>query len=189
MTSAGPGREVGESGSAQSRRMLLDDERTDHEHVAAVLPGLTAAAAAVAELQAAGFGSEHLGLAVRDGARVAFERDDDADALRDVARGAAVGAPVGALAGIGLVAAAAPWIGVGGLLALAVAGTLGGTFLGAFGGMLHGQPSRDEHAALAAGAGATLAAGEVLVVCLAHGAGARARAILAAHGGRPVAVP
>lgn len=55
--------------------------------------------------------------------------------------------------------------------------------------MLHGQPSRDEHAALAAGAGATLAAGEVLVVRLAHGARARARAILAAHGGRPVAVP
>ena len=168
--------------------MLLDDERTDHEHVAAVLPDVTAAAAAVARLRAEGFGSEHLGVAVREGAPVVFERDDDADHLRDVGRGAALGAPVGALAGIGLVAAAAPGVGVGGLLALAAAGTLGGTFLGAFGGMLHGQPSRDEHAALTDRVAPRLAPGEVLVVCLAHGAGARARRILAEHGGRPVAV-
>ena len=167
--------------------MLLDDERIDHEHIAAVLPDVLAAAAAVAQLRAEGFGSEHLGLAVRDGAPIAFERDDDADALRDVARGAAVGAPVGALAGIGLVAAAAPWIGVGGLLALAAAGTLGGTFLGAFGGMLHGQPSRDEHLAMTDRVAPRLAPGEVLVVCLSHGAGERARAVLAAHGGRIVA--
>lgn len=82
--------------------------------------------------------------------------------------------------------AAAPWVGVGGLLALAAAGTLGGTFLGAFGGMLRGQPSRDEHLALTERIAPTLASGEVLVVCLAHGAGERAREVLARHGGRPV---
>jgi hypothetical protein len=167
--------------------MLLDDERTDHEHVAAVLPTVVAAAAAVAQLRDEGFGSEHLGVAVREGTGVAFERDDDADYLHDVTRGAAIGAPVGALAGIGLVAAAAPWVGVGGLLALAAAGTLGGTFLGAFGGMLRGQPSRDEHLALTDRVVPDLVPGEVLVVCLAHGAGERARAVLAAHGGRAVA--
>ncbi len=152
-----------------------------------MLPDVTSAAAAVAHLRAEGFGSEHLGVAVREGAAVAFERDDDADYLRDVGRGAAIGAPVGALAGIGLIAAAAPGVGVGGLLALAAAGTLGGTFLGAFGGMLHGQPSRDEHAELAERVAPRLGPGEVLMVCLAHGAGGRARAVLAEHGGRPVA--
>lgn len=166
--------------------MLLDDERTDNEHVAAVLPDVVAAAAAVAALRDAGFGSDHLGVAVRAAAAVAFERDDDADYLRDVGRGAAIGALVGALAGIGLVAAAAPWVGVGGLLALAAAGTLGGTFLGAFGGMLHGQPSRDEHRALGDRITPQFGPGEVLVVCLAHGAAGRARAILGEHGGRPV---
>lgn len=168
--------------------MLLDDDRTDHEHVAAVLPDAVAAVAAVSALRAAGFGSEHLGVAVRHGDRIAFERDDDEDLRHDVTRWAALGAPAGALAGMALIAAAAPGIAVGGVLAMAAAGTVGGTVLGAFGGMLHGQPSRDEHLDLTARLGPMLGHGEVLVVCLAHDAADRVRDILTAHSGRLVDV-
>ena len=38
-----------------------------------------------------GFGSEHLGVAVREGTGIDFERDDDADYARDLTRGAAHG--------------------------------------------------------------------------------------------------
>lgn len=171
--------------------MLLDDasgDRTDHEHVVAVLPDAVAATAAVTALRAAGLGSEHLGVAVRHGDRIAFERDDDADLRHDVTRWAALGAPAGALAGMALVAAAAPGLAVGGVLAMAAAGTVGGTVLGAFGGMLHGQPSRDEHLDLTAQLGPMLSHGEVLVVCLAHEVGDRVRDILTANGGRLIDV-
>jgi len=167
--------------------MIFDDERTDHEHVVAVLPDAVAATAAVTALRTAGLGSEHLGVAILRGERATFERDDDEDLRRDVTRWATLGAPVGALAGIALVAAAAPGLAVGGVLALAAAGTVGGTVLGAFGGVLHGQPSRDEHLDLSAQLVPMLAPGEVLIVCLAHHEGERVREILLAHGGRIVA--
>jgi hypothetical protein len=167
--------------------MILDDDRTDHEHVVAVLPGAIAATAAVTALRVAGFGSEHLGLAVQHGDPIAFEHDDDADLRHDVTRAAALGAPVGALAGMALFAAAAPRLAIGGVLAFAAAGTVGGSVLGALVGVLHGQPSRDEHLDLTAQLGSLLASGEVLIVCLAHEAREQVRDILVAHGGRLVA--
>lgn len=82
-------------------------------------------------------------------------------------------------------AVTAPWAAAGGLLVVA-AEALGGVFLGAFGGMLHGQPSRDEHVDLMARVGPTLAPGEVLIVCLAHDRGDEVQRLLADHGGRAV---
>lgn len=131
----------------------------------AVFADRTSAEAAVDRLIADGFGSEHLGIAVRSDESVVFEHDDEADLARDVAKGMAAATPVGAIAGIALFAAVTGGIGLGGILAASGAGAMWGVILGGAGGVAHGEPTREEHERLLS---EHLDPGQVMVVVDSH---------------------
>lgn len=63
---------------ARAKTPAVACEKYEHEHVVAVFPDRDQAAAAVAELQDLGLGSDHLGVAVDGTDQVVFERDEEA---------------------------------------------------------------------------------------------------------------
>ena len=89
---------------ACERAALRDAALLEHEHVVAVFPDRDQAAAAVAELQDLGLGSDHLGVAVDGTDQVVFERDEEAVLGKRLAKGASLGA----LAGLALTALVIP---------------------------------------------------------------------------------
>ena len=157
-----------------------------HHHVAAIFPTREAATAAIDQLRAAGLGSEHLGLAVRSGDRVIFERDEDADLAHDALQGTAIGASVGYLAGLALFAATVPGIGLGGMLALAGSTAMGGGMIGGYVGLGEGDEEFAEHAEFAS---RPLEPNEILVVACSHQRPEAVRAALSTREGRLIELP
>lgn len=159
----------------------------EHDHLAAVFSDPAAGEAAVSELLGLGLGSDRLGVALRGGERIAFERDADADLGRDLEVGAGAGAVIGFFAGIALLAVAVPGIGtigVGGLLALGAAAGFGGTMLGGYLGVGMGDRAFAAHEELSDTA---LEADEVLVAVCSHGHPGAIEDVFRRHGGRLVA--
>ena len=155
----------------------------EHDHIAAVFHNQEAAEAAVDELRQLGLGSARLGVAVHAGARVAFERDAEAELEHDVEVGVAAGVAVGFFAGfalLGLAVTGVGTIGVGGLLALGAASGLGGSMLGGYIGVAAGDQSLAVHEQLA---DAALEPGEVLIAVCSHGQPDTVRQTLQRHGG------
>lgn len=161
------------------------------EHIAAVFDSTEAAESAVAALRALGVDDSHLGVAVRGGAAMAFERDEEADLARTTWHGVAAGAAVGALGGVALVGLLVPGLGalgVGGLAAAGAAGGFGGGMLGAYLGVGARTPETEAHARIGR---VQLEPGQVLLVVRAHHVRAEVEGVLARAGGRlvPVAGP
>jgi hypothetical protein len=143
---------------------------SDHGHstdaiVVAVFSDRGSAEAAVDRLIADGFGSEHLGVAVRSEDSVVFEHDDEADSARDIAKGVGVGAPLGAIAGIALISVTTGGLGLGGALAMGGAGAIWGVILGGAAGLARGEGARSEHEQLLT---EHLEPGQVMVVVDGH---------------------
>lgn len=156
----------------------------EHDHITAVFPGREPAEAAVEELRALGLGSEHLGVAVHQGPHVAFEHDAQAELIHDTEIGAQTGAVVGVLTGLALVGLAIPavgTVGVGGLLAIGVAGGFGGATLGSYIKTAAAKDSLTVHQQLAA---TPLGPHEVLVAACSHGHPETVQTVLQRHGGR-----
>ncbi len=145
--------------------MAKGDGRSPQDHIVAIFADRTSAEAAVDHLIADGFGSDHLGIAVRSDESVAFEHDEEADLARDVVTGVAAAAPAGAIAGIALFAVATGGIGLGGILAVGGAGAIWGVILGGAAGVAHGEPAREQHEQLLA---EHLDPGQVMVVVDSH---------------------
>ena len=153
------------------------------EHVAAVFESSEAAESAVMALRKLGVDDSHLGVAVRGGAAVAFERDEETDLARATWHGVAAGAAVGALGGMALVGLLVPGLGalgVGGLAAAGAAGGFGGGMLGAYLGVGARTPETEAHARIGR---IQLEPGQVLVVVRAHQARAEVEGALARAGG------
>lgn len=154
-----------------------------HDHIAAVFDDRTSAQAAVDDLRQLGLGSERLGLAVREGAERAFERDADSDVLHGTEVGAAAGAAIGFLAGLSIAAIAlvpGGVVGLGGILALGVPTGLGGAVLGGLLGDAVAERAFDEREELAA---VPLEPGQVLVAACSHGHPETVETVLERHGG------
>ena len=96
------------------------------------------AEAAIAALRQIGLTDNDLGVAVPEPGRYLLPSDTTARAASGAAAGAALGAPIGAFAGLALMAAAVPGLGVLGLGGLAVGlygGAVWGTVLGGITGL------------------------------------------------------
>lgn len=155
----------------------------EHDHRAAMFPDRSTAIAAVDALRALGFGSDHLGIAVRADEPTVFEHDMGTELRRDMEVGAAGGAPLGFLAGLALAAFAVPGIAVGGVLALAGVGAGWGAFLGSVLGLGVGDVASGAHERIEQ---IHHEVGEVLVVVCSHGYPAVVDDVLVDHGGRLV---
>ena len=154
-------------------------EKYEHEHVVAVFPDRDQAAAAVAELQDLGLGSDHLGVAVDGTDQVVFERDEEAVLGKRLAKGASLGA----LAGLALTALVIPGLaplGIGGMFAVAPATGVGGAMLGGFLGIASVDDAFTAHGDIRE---TPLAPGEVLVAVLAHGERESVEAVAKHHNG------
>jgi hypothetical protein len=173
---------------AHLHRVIATEEETAehdaHDHIAAILPNQAAAEAAVDDLREVGLGSEHLGLAVRHGDQVAFERDEEADLEHDLEVGVASGAALGFVAGMLMFAVVVPGIGTigaAGILAGGAASTLFGTMLGGYLGIGAATEEFYSHEELR---GQRLEGDEVLVVACGHHHPDLVEAALRRHGGR-----
>jgi hypothetical protein len=157
---------------------------TEHDHIAAVFATRDAAQAAIDELHELGFGSDKLGVAIREGDRVAFERDADTELVHDIETGLAAGTAIGFLAGMSIAAIAlvpGGVIGLGGILAFGAAGGLGGAYFGAFFGESAGERAFTEREELST---TRLEPGQVLVAVCSHGHPTTMQAIMERHGGQ-----
>lgn len=150
-------------------------------HIAAIFPTRHEAEEAVADLVAAGLGSERLGVAVRAGEHVAFERDADRQLFVDLGAGAAVGTPIGLLGGIVLSLAVIPGLAVGGILGVTLAGAAWGAIFGGLIGADVGDVEWTQHENVAF---EHLEPDEVLVVVKAHDHETLYRQIFTRHGAR-----
>jgi hypothetical protein len=153
-----------------------------HDHVAAVFAARRDAEAAVAELRRLGFGSDRLGIAVREGEQ-AFERDAETDLIHDTEVGVAAGAAIGFLTGMTIAAIAfvpGGVVGLGGMLALGAATGLGGATIGGYVGEGIGERAFEERDELAS---VRLEPGQVLVAACGHGHADTVEAIMERHHG------
>jgi hypothetical protein len=98
-----------------------------------VFPSRHDAEGAIADLAAAGLGSDELGVALRLGEDVVFERDADRELFRDAGVGAVTGVPIGMVGGLVVSMAVIPGLALGGILAVTLAGAAWGAV---FGGIL-----------------------------------------------------
>ncbi|MEY3806256.1 MAG: hypothetical protein RIR69_1068 [Actinomycetota bacterium] len=156
------------------------DEHDTHDHIAAVFANRSLAEAAVQELRDVGFGSEHLGVAVRGSGNVVFEHDAEQELLSDFGTGVVVGTPAGLLAGLALATVIVPGLAVGGIVALGLAGAAWGGFLGAYLGIGVGSRTDIEHSEFE---WMPLAPDEVLVVVCSHDRPEEISGIMYRHGG------
>lgn len=159
----------------------MTDRVSRDDHIAAVLPGRREAEEAIADLGSAGWGSEHLGVAMRAGENMVFERDADRELFRDMGTGAAVGTPIGLVGGIAISLAAIPGLAVGGILAVSLVGAAWGAIFGGIVGADVGDIEWTEHEDLAF---EHLNESEVLVVVRAHDHAPLCRRIFTRHGAR-----
>ena len=151
------------------------------DHVAAIFPDRRAAEEAVADLASAGLGSDRLGLALRSGERIVFERGADRELFVDLGAGAAVGTPIGLLGGITLSLAAIPGLAVGGILGVSLAGAAWGAIFGGLIGADIGDVEWTQHENFAF---EHLGENEVLMVVKAHEHEQLCRQIFTRHDGR-----
>jgi hypothetical protein len=151
------------------------------DHVAAIFPDRHAAEEAIADLRAAGLGSERLGVALRSGDQVAFERNAERELFIDLGAGAAVGTPIGLLGGIALSLMVIPGLAVGGILGVSLAGAAWGAIYGALIGADIGDVEWTQHENFAF---EHLDDDEVLVVVKAHDHEQLCRQIFTRHTGR-----
>lgn len=151
------------------------------DHVAAIFSDRHAAEEAIADLRAAGLGSERLGVALRSGDPVAFERDADRELFIDLGAGAAVGTPIGLLGGIALSMMVIPGLAVGGILGVSLAGAGWGAIYGALIGADIGDVEWTQHENFAF---EHLDDDEVIVVVKAHDHEQSCRQIFTRHTGR-----
>lgn len=164
-------------------------EHDSHDHIAAIMPSREAAEAAIDELREVGLGSEHLGVALRHGEHVVFERDEEADLARSTEEGILAGAGIGFLAGMALFSVAVPGLGpvaAGGIAALGAASGFGGSMIGGFVGVAAASDEFDSHEELRE---MTLEPDEVLVVACGHHHPDLVEAAMERHGGRRPAAP
>ncbi len=159
---------------------------TEHDHIGAVFVERRRAEAAVDELRSSGFGSEHLGVAIRGTDPVAFERDEGAGVLHDTAAGAIAGVPAGVLAGLALAAISVPGLGLGILLVGGGGGAWWGAMVGGFAGVARRSRAWGEHEEIEM---LPLQPGEVMVVVCGHGHPDVVRDVLRRHDGRLVDLP
>lgn len=152
-----------------------------NDHVAAIFADRCSAEDALADLEVAGLGSERLGVALRSGEHVVFERNADREFFLDVGAGAAVGTPIGLLGGITLSLAIIPGLAVGGILGVSLAGAAWGAIFGGLIGADVGDVEWTQHENLAF---EHLGADEVLVVVKAHEHEQLCRQIFTRHDGR-----
>ena len=168
------------------RHVISEEEAAahqKHDHILAIFRDRAAAIAAVDELRSIGLGSEHLGIAVHEPTHVVFERDEEVDMGHAVAGRAAGGAVIGYLAGLALVSAAIPGVGLGGIAAIAGGAALGGSMLGGYLGVFETSDEFDQHEHLSH---TPLAPHEVLVVACSHDHPQMVSDALQRHGGRLV---
>jgi len=151
------------------------------DHVAAIFPDRHAALEAVTDLEAAGLGSDRLGVALRSGEQIVFERDADRELFLDAGAGAIAGTPLGMLGGIALSMAVIPGLAVGGILAVSMAGAAWGAIFGGLIGADIGDIEWTQHEDFAF---EHLGEREVLVVVKAHEREQLCRQIFTRHGGR-----
>lgn len=168
------------------KRVISDEEvraHGRHDHIAAIFDDRQSAQASVDELRQLGLGSDELGMAVRQGATHAFERDAEGEIVHDTDVGVAVGGVVGALAGMSLAAVAflpAGVVGLGGILLFGLPGGLVGAMLGGYAGDDVGERAFFEREELVA---TMLEPGQVLVAVCSHGHPEAVEAIFERHGG------
>jgi hypothetical protein len=175
-------------GSSEERVLSPEEIRAhaEHDHIGAVFAERRDADAAVDELRSAGFGSEHLGVAIRGTDSVAFEHDDGGETLRDATTGAVAGVPVGVLAGLALAAISVPGLGLGVLVVGGGAGAWWGALVGGYAGVARRSRAWDEHRDIEL---LPRQPGEVMVVVCGHGHADMVGEVLRRHGGRPVELP
>jgi hypothetical protein len=155
-----------------------------HDHIAAKFATRDDAQAVVDELRQLGFGSDRLGVAIREGATRVFERDDDHAFVHDTEVGVVVGTVLGFLAGMSIAAVAlvpGGVVGLGGLLACGAAGVFPGALFGGYIGEAVGGPALSEREELST---ARLERGHVLVAVCSHGHPGTVQAIMERHGGQ-----
>ena len=166
------------------QRVISEEEAAahqNHDHILAVFHDRAAAIAAVDELRSIGLGSEHLGIAVHEPTHVVFEHDEEADMGHAATSRAAGGAVIGYLAGLALVSAAIPGVGLGGIAAIAGGAALGGGMLGGYLGVYETSDEFDQHEHISH---TPLAPHEVLVVVCSHDHPQMVSDALQRHGGR-----
>jgi hypothetical protein len=159
------------------------DSHAGHDHVAAVFADRSTAEAAIDDLRELGFGNDRLGVALREGASLAFERNAEVEFGHATVTGAAAGGAIGFLTGLSIAAIAlvpGGLIGVGGILAFGAVGGLGGAYFGGFFGEAVHERALNEREELAA---THLEPGQVLVATCSHGHPAAVQAIMERHGG------
>lgn len=178
---------------AELEKHVISDEEVRahrrHDHIAAIFGDRRSAQAAVDELRQLGLGSDKLGMALREGATHAFERDAEAEIVHDTEMGVAAGAVVGALAGMSLAAVAflpGGVVGLGGILLFGLPGGLVGGMLGGYAGDDVGERAFFEREELVA---TKLEPGQVLVAVCSHGHPEMAEAVFERHGGQLVLRP
>ena len=142
---------------------------------------------AIQALRASGLPEKALGLAVLDPGRYRLAEHSDSEAAAGVMRGIGIGVSLGSLAGIAVMAVAAPWLevgqtlGLGGLLIGLEGGALWGAFLGGTGGLamrVRMNADEDRWCEIPMGSG------DILVVARAGEHAAHVRHIMQAHGAR-----
>lgn len=175
---------------AEAEQLLADwlDATNDgrdraREHVAGVFTNREAASSALEGLRALGVDEGHIGIALNQGERVAFEHDDESGLVRRIVEGLAIGAPIGAIAGIALASVVVPGLAVGGLGAFGGAGTLWGLLVGGYGATTTEAGRWDRHERFRS---LHLEPGEVLVVVMGHGHTHQVEQALAEAGARIV---
>lgn len=151
------------------------------DHVATIFPDCRAAEGAVADLEAAGLGSDRLGVALRSGEQIVFERDADRELFLDAGAGSILGTPLGMLGGIALSMAVIPGLAVGGILAVSLTGAAWGAIFGGLIGVDLGDVEWTQHENFAF---EHLGEREILVVVKAHGREQLCRQIFTRHDGR-----
>jgi hypothetical protein len=163
---------------------------THDPQLGGVFTDRASAEAAVADLQSLGLADEHLGVAVHEGDRYAFDREAESEVARGLEHGIAIGAPLGAVAGMTVLALVVPGVGtlgLGGILAAGAAtGALAGGFWGAYLGLTAAEQVVDNERDWER---VPLEPGQVLVVVDQHGHPDDVREVLHRHGGRLVAKP
>lgn len=173
-------------------RVIPDEELTSHtrhDHVAAVFDGRQVAQAAVDELRRYGLGTDRLGVAVRQGETLAFERDAENELVHEGELGMAAGAAGGFLTGMTVAAVAlvpGGLLGLGGILAIGAGVSIPGAMLGGYLGMSARRRAFDEREELAE---VHLEPDQVLVAVCSHGHHTTVENILRQHGGELVLRP
>jgi hypothetical protein len=168
------------------QKVMPEDEiraHAKHDHVAAVFDSRATAQKAVDELRQLGWGSDRMGLAVREGSSRAFERDAEGEALHDTGVGVGVGAALGFLAGMSVAAIAllpGGIVGIGGILAAGAGTGVGGAMLGGYLGEAMGDRAFSEREELLE---THLEPGQVLVAVCSHGHPSMVQDVMERHGG------